>query len=890
MKLYDSNLITIDGKLDEPVWGNAMVATGLKELLSRGGAPEPVKTIFKILPCEDRVYLGIFCEEPDMSQDHLDAIKSRDSVWITDAVELFISPTGTDLEFYHIGFDMFGRYQCQYFTERGGIQPDPYRPDFHYAIHWGEDHWSAELELPLSMFYMTAQGQWSDTWLWNLCRAHLVRRDGVGRWSPVRYTWADMVNSFFEFDKLKPLSGFPIRAAEDAVCMKSAAVDITGKTENGYVGTMVVKTQNPQDAEFVFTSENGESKTVALKEGENIITVSCSFEKMGRYSEPLCLTRSSDGKVFKRYYPICVDYTPIRLQLTKPEYRSNFYPGQDTTAISGTVSAADAITLKLEGPGIETQIISPNADGSFSFQTPNFEIGDAYLTVTAGEHELVQRIRNLPPSDHTMSWISGGNLVINGKPTLRMDMYACGFHTGEKLMRKLHTDEWSMLTWANKAKGELDPRLIMKALNFHDDISQDARPCEEIFREIDRVIEANKDKDFVSYYLIDEPECHGFSPIYVQYLYDYIAEKDPYHVVSTASRNVAEFVNCYDWIEVHPYINPVVKDGKRSLGRAINTMGNYVRAISHFNRPDKCVGFLPTGYSTLYFNKFGVYPTFDEMICHVWAGMAAGGKTLWSFAAFDLDDRPCMYQSTHFLYSSFEALQKYILFAKRSDLLLNASVNAVRYDLNGEKMFVLVNLINEPQTVTVEGVEGEKWNTFRSEKKITGNTFELAPYEVIVATTDVMDAGMSTIEEVKALVERQEYARTHTGNKFLEKHFDIPITTTDSAGAVFKHFYKMFDGMYGNYAWEYIFKDTKFVELDLTKLRPSFRKVVVHGFQIDEMDMFVINGGVQAKPEIAEIRKDEWSTTFLLKEEISPEHLRFEFYRDKIEIYEIEAF
>ena len=889
MKLYDKNLITLDGKLDEPVWAELKTYSGFKGPLQEGGIPETAKTSFKILPCEDRIIFGVHCEEPDMSRFD-DPKNAESSIWYTGSLEFFLAPSGSTFEFYQIVVSPYGKIATKFYSEKGVIQPDPYQPDFRHVIYKGENFWSAEIEMPLTMFYMTAQDQWRTTWLFNLCRNRLERRDGVGTYYQANYSWADVAGNFCNPEFYVPVDGFPMRAAEDALRIVSAAVDITAEGEDGYTGNMTVKVQCPENCEYIFSSDAAENMTITLNEGENEFDVPCRFPEFGRHYVELCLTRVRDGKEFRRHYPVRIEYIPIKLKVTKPEYRCNFYPGQDHSSINGTVFAADPITMKLEGAGIETQVITPNADGTFTFDTAGFEIGDAVLTITAGEHEIVQKIRNLPPTEHTMAWISNGNLVINGKATLRRDLYAQGYHTGEQLMRKLETEEFATLTRVGGARGELNPLWIFKQAGVSEDVTQDIVPCDAVFQAIDKIIEANKDRDFVYYYMIDEPECYGYSPIYMKHMYDYIAEKDPYHVIMSACRNAVDYINCYDWIEAHPYINPIVRDGKRSLGRTIDTLGSFVHALARLNRPDKCIGFMPTGYSYRYFNIYADYPTFDEMICHVWAGMVAGGKTLWSFACHDLADRPCMYEGTKFVFTSFEALDKYILHGKRSDLLKTQTVHAVRYDLDNQKMFAIVNLINEPQTVTVEGIEGVKWNTFRGERKITGNTFELKPYEVIIATTDVMDEGLATYEQTKALVDQQEYERCNSGSVFFGRDLDIEVTTNDSKGMKYKRFYKMFDGMKGNYAWSYASEKPKFVELDLTKVKKPFSKVVVHGFQVDKAELMVRNGGELTTPEVAEMHTDEWSTTIVLKQAVNPECLRLEFGGPRVEIYEIEAF
>ena len=99
--------ITLDGKLDEQVWENLPVHTGFKKLKSRGGGPAPTETEFKVLPCEDRVYVGVKCMEPDM-QELLAATKIANAVFSGNAVEVFLSPAGDSYEFYQFIVSVHG--------------------------------------------------------------------------------------------------------------------------------------------------------------------------------------------------------------------------------------------------------------------------------------------------------------------------------------------------------------------------------------------------------------------------------------------------------------------------------------------------------------------------------------------------------------------------------------------------------------------------------------------------------------------------------------------------------------------------------------------------------------------------------------------------------------
>ena len=64
-KLYDSNCITLDGKLDETVWASVEEHTGFCRTALAGGAAIPVKTAFRILPCKDRIYIGVLFAKAD---------------------------------------------------------------------------------------------------------------------------------------------------------------------------------------------------------------------------------------------------------------------------------------------------------------------------------------------------------------------------------------------------------------------------------------------------------------------------------------------------------------------------------------------------------------------------------------------------------------------------------------------------------------------------------------------------------------------------------------------------------------------------------------------------------------------------------------------------------
>ena len=876
-----NNGITLDGRLDEPAWETVREYTDFYRFKTSGGGLASEKTYFKILPCEDRVYIGIKCMEPDMKQ----VIESHAmrSIWETDRVELFISPAGKALDCYQFVLTFGEKTHTCYYIEEGRTIPGPFRPEWHHAVYAGEDFWSAEIELPLTAFYMTPNESWSTQWTLNVARGRTM----AGASHAVNSTWCELHNVFREFGRFRVLDGFPMRPVCDDFCINEAKINITEQTADGYKGLMTVRTSGSEGGVFDFVSDHGESVTLELDAGTNEFSVPCFFEELNRYRVSLALTRKRDGKLFKIYYPVRVIYEPIKLRFTLPEYRCNFYPGQDYKKVAGTVKAERAVTLKLEGPGIETTVISPAADGSFAFETPNFQEGEAWLTATIDGYEVKQKIRRLAPTGRTMSWISGGNLVVNGKPVLRRNLYATYYRGGEAFKRRYDADDLHETKYIIEQKDWIQPGELVKGAEAPGgEATQDRKPSEEMYRMIDQRIELNKDRNFVYYYPSDEPECRGLSPIYMKHFCDYIADKDPYHVMLMASRSPDSLVECVDWVETHPYINPRVReDGTRDYSRPLYTVGDFVDKLSKLNRPDKCIGFLPTCYA--FPGPSGSdHVTFDEYILHTWAAMIRGGKSIWPYAYHDVNDRAALYEGTRYIFSSFEALEDIVLFGKRTTLTKSTTAEAVMYEHGEEKMFALLNFTQQPQTVTLDDLTGT-WHEFRGSRVFTGKTFELKPLETVVATNVIKGADLPTYAETAALIDRLEYERTHTGSLLFGRFMDIKVTTSGARGL---SRYKLFDGVGDNLAGWILDKPDNFIELDLTAVQPSFNKLVVKGYRIETCEIKIKVGDEWIVPAVTEVNAEEFSKAFLLAEAVKPNGLRLEFDGRRIELYEIEAF
>ena len=159
-KFFPDDCITLDGRMDEAVWNEVPEYTGFRKMKQFGGELVKDQTIVKILPCENYVYFGIKCLDANM--DFAKAFVSKD-IYNGNSVEVFLSPANTVSQIYNFALTIDGFKQTICYLEGGGVK-EIYNPQWNYALYFGEDYWSVEIEFPLTAFYHTDNEVWSDDW------------------------------------------------------------------------------------------------------------------------------------------------------------------------------------------------------------------------------------------------------------------------------------------------------------------------------------------------------------------------------------------------------------------------------------------------------------------------------------------------------------------------------------------------------------------------------------------------------------------------------------------------------------------------------------------------------------------------------------------------------
>ena len=539
--------------------------------------------------------------------------------------------------------------------------------------------------------------------------------------------------------------------------------------------------------------------------------------------------------------------------LARPQYRGNFYPGQNADVVSGRLAlpAGGTAVLTLEGPGFPTRKAEVANGGTFSFDTAGCEVGGvATLTVAANAETNVVRIRRLAETGHEMTWIEDGHLVVNGSPVFRRDIYAEYYMTGDAYKARYAKDRESFLLTDLGSVGIEMSRIVKSRDLEKEEATQDVRPSKILFDAIDEIIEANRANDFGCYYICDEPECRNISPVYLKYIYDYVAEKDPCHVIATATRGGKDYLPCADLLETHPYLNPhVLPDGTRAYGRHPNEVGGYIDAFEPELHPDKCIGFLPTSFSYRDSSLANDYPTFDEYELHVWAALLRGAKTLWPFGGLDMGDRPATYEGVRYMFENTAALERLLLFGSRTDLERTGESERGFWTLGDERVAVILNYTSAPVTADLSGLPDGEWREFRGARafRIAGGAadraLEIGPLGALVAVPAVWtgDADLRSRASVTAAVAEGEAVRTGRDSQILERYADL--TFTSNLNNLDYHTYKLIDGIRDVTAGYSSYMTNAFVEIAVRGAPLAFDRLRFYGIGLETAQARIRLGG-----------------------------------------------
>ena len=914
VKIVNSPL-PLDGKLTENGWQDVPEQTGFSPIKAIGKAKADARTAFKVVADRDNLYMSILCHEDRMEK--LRKSSDLSSLWASDAVEVFFSPTGHPDEYYQFVISAGNVRYSMFYGEAGMIRPDPYRPDWESKVFYGKDYWLIQLRIPFRSFYMTRNAKWSSDWLLNIARTRTPVRE-LSSWSPLQ-------SKFLESRNFRQFKGFPRRNPAQDIYIQKAKPSIRNFSGGVYSGPLelTIEASSAATGKYELSVEEPDGKSsvhpVTLKEGINrIILPETEYlrKAQGKTNLTLSLKSLKTGTVFSRSYPVDIEYKPVRIVLQSPGYKRCFFPGQDFSKIAGELhlrlsdaqKKSASVEVTLSGDGLTKKTLKLKADRGtipFTFDSKGLvEGGKAALSVklTDDGKEMAsasQTITRLKKSNGSMVWIENGILYKNGKPWYPRDIYARGYRGGTAFGERFRADDFADTKFKAKT---VEPRRLIRGIEAKE-ATKDIKPCPELFEKIRQVVESvRNDPDFNFYYISDEPECRSVSPVYLKYIYDFISELDPYRPLVTCSRAADLYLDCADIFSVHPYISPIISNGKRILDKPIHQVRNYLQDVTKFKRMDKIVGFTGQFFSYKFNNQLADYPTWEELESMSWSAIVQGSRFHYPYAYHDLGDRPQIYEGFRYFNQSIKAVEGLLLSNRKQPVKAvdpENRIDTLLVEDGNATLLIVVNLKNGPLETVVSAEHLKQYSSmfeFRGDgsRKLVNGELELSlkPYECVVLTSKKLDAGLKTRNQVLKEITALEKARTSRGNLLFEKGATFEVDSSNPGNTLgVKN--KLFDGTLDMYAWgSKKWRKEHWVELNFRKKPPKFSKIGIYGHHVDQPTVKIWKFGEWKTTIPKKIDKTKYSTVLDFGEELKSVKIRICFAvktnQDQVELYEIE--
>ncbi len=187
----------IDGRLDDAAWRSAVVVRGFW----KAGRPAPAEdqTIAWLTFDDDHLYLAFACQDRKVVGDFA---MDRDAklVWMHDAVEVHLSPTGQADHEYQLTQSVGGGRYDQYNGVRGA-KPVTWNadPDWQGAAQRQSFGYTAEMRIPLAAVVDRAQVDVARGTVWNLKLTRLDFSGGADcqltSWTPIGDSTSDQFAS-----------------------------------------------------------------------------------------------------------------------------------------------------------------------------------------------------------------------------------------------------------------------------------------------------------------------------------------------------------------------------------------------------------------------------------------------------------------------------------------------------------------------------------------------------------------------------------------------------------------------------------------------------------------------------------------------------------------------
>lgn len=330
--------IAVDGVLSEADWQAGEWSSGFT-VLDRPDAPAAHQTDFKVLYDDANVYVGVRAEEPEVGKLRATVAERDGKVYSDDCVEVMIDPTGERVEYYHFVVNPLGTLYDAQLRQAGSVRTAEWSCDAEAAAHVGEGEWTVELRVPVVELGLTAAS--ADDWAVNVARERRVAGHELS-------TFASMTGGFHEPALYATLKLSDADFGEYLWEIKEPYEVRVLPDEDGdliYSAKTHVKNAGPRFRFIMLRGVLGESEGEWVKDGldagqarEYDFRVPVAEQGAQTLRLELVDRREPDVVLAIKSAWVDIQYSPLKITLTKPWYRDSIYATEDLKAIEAEVA------------------------------------------------------------------------------------------------------------------------------------------------------------------------------------------------------------------------------------------------------------------------------------------------------------------------------------------------------------------------------------------------------------------------------------------------------------------------------------------------------------------------------------------------------------------------
>jgi hypothetical protein len=175
--------ITLDGRLDEPSWAAAPLATNFVQNDPREGEPATFETEVKLLYDSHAIYIGVFAKDPAPAEIIINELRKDFNTGNADGFQVVIDTFHDERNGYQFAINPMGAKWDSQMSNEGRDSNANWDGIWDVGTRIGEDGWYAEIEIPFKTLKFGPEDM--QTWGINFQR-RLRRKNENSYWSPLR--------------------------------------------------------------------------------------------------------------------------------------------------------------------------------------------------------------------------------------------------------------------------------------------------------------------------------------------------------------------------------------------------------------------------------------------------------------------------------------------------------------------------------------------------------------------------------------------------------------------------------------------------------------------------------------------------------------------------------